>query len=82
MEEVVRPKSRGRTFAGWKSDSEYLNEVTLLCTEVSFDLFADVYAIYFILLFGKLTDRNFSIWSVRGLFDFRLNLFLVLLCCL
>lgn len=33
MEEVVRPKSRGRTFAGWKSDSEYLNEVTLLCTE-------------------------------------------------
>ena len=35
VDDVSRPKSRGRSFAGWMSDSEYMNELSLLCSEVS-----------------------------------------------
>lgn len=38
-------------FVGWKSDLEYLNEVILLCIEVSFDLFVDVYVICVLFFF-------------------------------
>ena len=35
MDDASRPKSRGRSFAGWMSDSEYMNELSFLCSEVS-----------------------------------------------
>ena len=35
VDDASRPKSRGRSFAGWMSDSEYMNELSFLCSEVS-----------------------------------------------
>ena len=35
VDDTSRPKSRGRSFAGWMSDSEYMNELSFLCSEVS-----------------------------------------------